>query len=82
VITLEKLKNDTRFIFHASSQAQKATDYILNIRGREKGVDTPEQKQTVENKITRGILCEKLKQKYPRLQIIFVFWLLLSLPSE
>jgi antirestriction protein ArdC len=28
---LERLKNDKRFIVHASAQAQKATDYILNI---------------------------------------------------
>ena len=33
---LERLKNDKRFIVHASTQAQKATDYILNIKNEEK----------------------------------------------
>jgi antirestriction protein ArdC len=28
---LERLKDDKKFIFHASSQAQKAVDYILNV---------------------------------------------------
>ena len=30
-IWLERLKKDKKFIVYASSQAQKATDYILNI---------------------------------------------------
>ena len=29
---LAKLKNDRRFIFSASTAAQKATDYILNVK--------------------------------------------------
>jgi len=29
---LWKLKNDKRFIISAASQAQKATDYILNVK--------------------------------------------------
>jgi len=33
---LERLKNDKRFIVHASAQAQKATDYILNVKNEEK----------------------------------------------
>jgi len=33
---LESLKNDKRFIVHASAQAQKATDYILNVKNEEK----------------------------------------------
>lgn len=36
---LESLKNDKRFIVHASAQAQKATDYILNIKNEEKELD-------------------------------------------
>ena len=39
---LEKLKNDKRFIVHASAQAQKATDYILNIKNEEKELDLTE----------------------------------------
>jgi antirestriction protein ArdC len=33
---LGRLKNDKRFIVNASSQAQKAMDYILNIKNEEK----------------------------------------------
>ena len=36
---LEHLKNDKKFIVYASSQAQKATDYILNVNP-EKEIDT------------------------------------------
>lgn len=32
---LEALQNDPKFIFHASGQAQRATDYILNVRDHE-----------------------------------------------
>ncbi|MDB5009199.1 MAG: hypothetical protein JWP45_3592 [Mucilaginibacter sp.] len=33
---IEKLKNDKRFIVYASGQAQKATDYILNVHAYQK----------------------------------------------
>jgi antirestriction protein ArdC len=36
---LERLKNDKRFIVHASAQAQKATDYILNISTQDNNLD-------------------------------------------
>jgi antirestriction protein ArdC len=36
---LERLKNDKRFIVHASAQAQKATDYILNIKNEDNNLD-------------------------------------------
>lgn len=36
---LERLKKDKKFIVYASSQAQKATDFILNIRNEEKDID-------------------------------------------
>ena len=36
---LGHLKNDKKFIVYASSQAQKATDYILNIKNEEKEVE-------------------------------------------
>lgn len=36
---LERLKNDKRFIVHSSAQAQKATDFILNVRNEEKELD-------------------------------------------
>ena len=36
---LERLKNDKRFIVHASAQAQKATDFILNINDKERDID-------------------------------------------
>ena len=38
-ITNTILKNNTQFIVHASGQAQKAVDYILNERGMEKEVE-------------------------------------------
>lgn len=36
---LERLRNDKKLIVHASAQAQKATDFILNIRNEEKELD-------------------------------------------
>lgn len=36
---LERLRNDKKFIVHASAQAQKATDFILNVRNEEKELD-------------------------------------------
>ena len=36
---LSRLKNDKKFIVHASTQAQKATDYILNIRNIDRELD-------------------------------------------
>jgi antirestriction protein ArdC len=39
---LEKLRNDKRFIVHASAQAQKATDYILNIKNQEMEIGSQE----------------------------------------
>ena len=41
---LKRLKEDKRFIVHASAQAQKATDYILNINSEEKELDVAEAK--------------------------------------
>ncbi|MCX6232932.1 MAG: zincin-like metallopeptidase domain-containing protein [Bacteroidetes bacterium] len=40
---LEHLKNDKKFIVYASSQAQKATDYILNIKNEEKELGKNEE---------------------------------------
>ena len=36
---IEKLRNDKRMIVYASSQAQKATDYILNVQSYQKNED-------------------------------------------
>jgi len=36
---LEHLKNDRKFIVYASSQAQKATDYILNVKTEKKEIE-------------------------------------------
>jgi antirestriction protein ArdC len=36
---LGHLRNDKKFIIHTSSQAQKATDYILNIKPDEKEIE-------------------------------------------
>ncbi|NVN95464.1 MAG: DUF1738 domain-containing protein [Bacteroidetes bacterium] len=43
---LEHLKNDKKFIVYASSQAQKATDYILNIKNEERGLGMDEDGRT------------------------------------
>ncbi len=49
-VWLERLKNDKRFIVHASAQAQKATDYILNIRNeRELDLSEAYSEKVVEN---------------------------------
>jgi len=40
---LERLKKDKKCIVYASSQAQKATDYILNVRIEEKEVELADQ---------------------------------------
>jgi len=54
---LEQLKNDKRFIVHASSQAQKATDFILKIIEKEKvlSIDTDEGKKIKDFERQRGI---------------------------
>lgn len=39
---LERLKKDKKFIVYASAQAQKATDYILNVRDEEREVEQAE----------------------------------------
>ncbi len=41
---LDRLKKDKRFIVHASAQAQRATDYILNIKPEEKELEVNETK--------------------------------------
>lgn len=40
---LEKLKKDKKFIVYASAQAQKATDFILNVRNVERKVERIEE---------------------------------------
>jgi len=44
---LEHLRNDKRFIVYASSQAQKATDYILNVQNKE--IELQEEKEIQPN---------------------------------
>jgi antirestriction protein ArdC len=45
---LEKLKNDKKFIIYASSQAQKATDYILNVQSKELEIGEDREKGRVK----------------------------------
>ena len=40
---LERLRKDKKFIVYASAQAQKATDYILNVRNEEKELNPEEE---------------------------------------
>jgi antirestriction protein ArdC len=59
---LERLKNDKKFIVYASSQAQKATDYILNINNEEKEL-IPDAEHSEKPKISevRGKELMKLR---------------------
>ena len=60
---LERLKNDKRFIVHASSQAQKATDYILGIQGEEKEMDSAELSVEQDNSVDREGELRKTREK-------------------
>ncbi len=56
---LERLKQDKRFVVYASAQAQRATDFILDITLKEKeleGSGVPKEKSIVENERNRQIL--------------------------
>ncbi len=58
---LERLKKDKKFIVYASAQAQKATDYILNVRNEEREVEQLEfNEKEPENIIERE---EELREK-------------------
>jgi len=58
---LKRLKEDKRFIVHASAQAQKATDFILNINNEEKELDLSVAKieKTDEPVVKENISVEK-----------------------
>ncbi|MFZ2205516.1 MAG: zincin-like metallopeptidase domain-containing protein [Minisyncoccia bacterium] len=45
---LEKLKKDQKCIVYASAQAQKATDFILNIKNEEKEIEVKEPVKSTE----------------------------------
>jgi antirestriction protein ArdC len=69
---LERLKNDKRFIVHASAQAQKATDYILNMKDEEKELGLnqdieKEDKHIDKEKLIRETL-DSEKKRYMQLQ--------------
>lgn len=48
---LERLKKDHKCIVYASAQAQKATDFILNIRNEEKEIEEPEKSVNREKEL-------------------------------
>jgi antirestriction protein ArdC len=58
---LERLKKDKKFIIHASSQAQKATDFILNVRNEEKEVDLLEENEHIVKSELRGKELDKMR---------------------
>ncbi len=60
---LERLKNDKRFIVHASAQAQKATDFILNINNEEKELDLVSDKDLCAINDKEGELKEIRERK-------------------
>ncbi len=51
---LKKLKNDKKFIVQASTQAQKATDYILNIKSVKSEIELPKQHLKKSDKCILG----------------------------
>jgi antirestriction protein ArdC len=61
---LGHLRNDKKFIIHASAQAQKATDYILNIKPDEKEIEASlEQQNLNECSIKRENELSKIREK-------------------
>ncbi len=60
---LGRLKNDKKFIVHASAQAQKATDYILNINQESKELDISDENKEAEIPLTYSEKerCEELQ---------------------
>jgi antirestriction protein ArdC len=64
---LKRLKENKRFIVHASAQAQRATDYILNIKPEEKELEVTENNIEKEVKAKEAIVPENLpKEKSDR----------------
>ena len=57
---LERLRKDKRFIVYASSQAQKATDFILNVRNEERDLDFSDQGEIQDKNADRE---RELQQK-------------------
>jgi len=67
---LERLKNDKKFIVHASSQAQKATDYILNIRNEERELDLTELHSKKNNTfVEREAELKEIREKENSIEI-------------
>jgi len=61
---LKRLKDDKRFIVHASAQAQKATDYILNIHNEEKDLElTENQSEKLEKSSERESELKEVRVK-------------------
>ena len=64
---LERLRKDKKFIVYASAQAQKATDYILNVRTEEKEMETTEHSEEYEKPAIRER--ELIETKGKRMEI-------------
>ena len=68
---LERLRNDKKFIVHASAQAQKATDFILNVKNEERELDLNDALKSaeMENKLVetlenrRSVQIKNIRQK-------------------
>jgi len=60
---LGRLKKDKKFVVYASSQAQKATDYILNVRNEERELEVVEGKEQFEKNIKRENELEEFRRK-------------------
>jgi antirestriction protein ArdC len=60
---LERLKKDKRFIVRASAQAQKAVDYILNLRNEEKEIESLEKVEGSEKEPLRMTEMKQISTK-------------------
>ena len=60
---LERLKNDKRFIVHSSAQAQKATDFILNVIKEEKDIEMDNASSETKSSSERENELDEIRNK-------------------
>jgi len=60
---LKRLKEDKRFIVHASAQAQKATDFILNIKNEEKELNFDSPIEKPDKSVEREKQLREIREK-------------------
>jgi len=65
---LERLRKDKKFIVYASSHAQKATDFILNVRNEEKELNMEEQPDSEDKELKLKEIRGKSNEKIVALE--------------